>query len=223
MTRVVTLDRFKGKTSVFENREHAGELLADQLILYREDISSIVVAIPAGGVPVGYVIASRLGLPFTLALTRKLHVPWNPEAGFGAVTWNGVVEVNEVLVSQLGLTHNQVEQVIEQEKKEIMRRRNEYELGEFPDVRGRKPIIVDDGLASGFSMMATLKAIREYEPSEVTVAVPTASESSIERLQDYADNIFCLNVRAGLFFAVASAYVRWHDLTDDDVMNYLRK
>ena len=223
MTRVVTLDRFKGKTSVFEDREHAGELLADQLIEYREDPLSLVVAIPAGGVPVGYVISSRLGLPFTLALTRKLHVPWNQEAGFGAVTWNGVVEINETLVSQLRLSKVQVEEVIEKEKNDIKRRKKEYGLGEFPDIRDRHPILVDDGLASGFSMIATLKAVRKYGPREVTVAVPTAPASSIERLHAYADSIFCLNVRAGLFFAVASAYVRWHDLSNGEVKDYLKK
>ncbi len=102
MAQVIDSEEYRERTHVFRDREHAGELLAEKLEAYQGDCSALVVAIPAGGVPVGYVISEKLDLPLEVAVTRKLHVPWNPEAGFGAVAWNGLVEVNQPLVRQLG-------------------------------------------------------------------------------------------------------------------------
>jgi len=222
MARVIDSDEYREKTRVFRDREHAGGLLAEKLEAHRGDTSALVVAIPAGGVPVGYTISKKLGLPLEVAVTRKLHVPWNPEAGFGAVAWNGLVEVNQPLVRQLGLTDDQVEEVVEKEKRVIRRRMSLYGRGEFPDIEGRHPILVDDGLASGFSMLTTARAVQLYNPGRVTVAVPTAPLRSIEMLRRHVDEIICLNIRSRLYFAVASAYQRWRDLTDEEVMDYLK-
>ena len=223
MARVIDSDEYREKTRVFRDREHAGGLLAEKLEAHRGDPSALVVAIPAGGVPVGYAISKKLGLPLEVAVTRKLLVPWNPEAGFGAVAWNGLVEVNQPLVRQLGLTDDQVEEVVEKEKRVIRRRMSLYGRGEFPDIEGRHPILVDDGLASGFSMLTTARAVKLYNPGRVTVAVPTAPLRSIEMLRRHVDEIICLNIRSGLYFAVASAYRRWHDLTDEEVIGYLKE
>ena len=222
MARVIESEEYREKTHVFRDREHAGRLLAEKLEAYRGDPSALVVAIPAGGVPVGYAISKKLGLPLEVAVTRKLHVPWNPEAGFGAVTWNSLVEVNQPLVQNLGLTDSQVEEVIEKEKNEIKRRRRLYDREEFPDIEGKHAILVDDGLASGFSMLTTARAVKLYNPGRVTVAVPTAPLRSIEMLRRHVDEIYCLNIRSGLYFAVASAYRGWRDLTDQEVMGYLK-
>jgi putative phosphoribosyl transferase len=223
MAQVIDSEEYREKTHVFRDREHAGELLAEKLEAYQGDHSALVVAIPAGGVPVGYVISEKLDLPLEVAVTRKLHVPWNPEAGFGAVAWNGLVEVNQPLVRQLGLTDDQVEGVIEKEKRVIRQRMRLYGRREFPDIEGRHPILVDDGLASGFSMLTTARAVKLYNPGRVTVAVPTAPLRSIEMLRRHVDEIICLNIRSGLYFAVASAYQRWRDLTDEEVMGYLKE
>ncbi|RLI25848.1 phosphoribosyltransferase [Candidatus Bathyarchaeota archaeon] len=223
MAQVIDSEEYRKKTHVFRDREHAGELLAEKLEAYQGDRSALVVAIPAGGVPVGCVISEKLDLPLEVAVTRKLHVPWNPEAGFGAVAWNGLVEVNQPLVRQLGLTDDQVEEVVEKEKRVIRQRMRLYGRGEFPDIEGRHPILVDDGLASGFSMLTTARAVKQYNPGRVTVAVPTAPLRSIEMLRRHVDEVYCLNVRSGLYFAVASAYIRWRDLTDEEVMGYLKE
>jgi predicted phosphoribosyltransferase len=223
MSEIIEDEEYRDKTRVFKDRRHAGKLLAERLRDYQGDPDSIVIAIPAGGVPVAYMIATQLNLPLDVAITRKLHVPWNPEAGFGAVTWNNIVEVNEPLANQLGLSPSQIAQVIEKEREMIKKRRNFYDREEFPDLEGKHPILVDDGLASGFSMMTTAKAVKVYKPSSITVAVPTAPLSSINRVAPLVDEIYCLNIRTGMFFAVASAYEIWYDLTDEEVLEYLRK
>ena len=223
MAEIIEDEAYRDKTRVFKDRRHAGKLLAERLRDYQGDPDSIVIAIPAGGVPVAYMIATQLNLPLEVAITRKLHVPWNPEAGFGAVTWNNIVEVNKPLANQLGLSPSQIAQVIEKEREMIKKRRNFYDREEFPDLEGKHPILVDDGLASGFSMMTTAKAVKVYKPSSITVAVPTAPLSSINRVAPLVDEIYCLNIRTGMFFAVASAYEIWYDLTDEEVLEYLRK
>jgi len=223
MSEIIEDEEYRDKTRVFKDRRHAGKLLAERLRDYQGDPDSIVIAIPAGGVPVAYMIANQLNLPLEVAITRKLHVPWNPEAGFGAVTWNNIVEVNKPLANQLGLSPSQIAQVIEKEREMIKKRRNFYDREEFPDLEGKHPILVDDGLASGFSMMTTAKAVKVYKPSSITVAVPTAPLSSINRVAPLVDEIYCLNIRTGMFFAVASAYEIWYDLTDEEVLEYLRK
>jgi len=222
MAEIIEDEAYRDKTRVFKDRRHAGKLLAERLRDYQGDPDSIVIAIPAGGVPVAYMIATQLNLPLDVAITRKLHVPWNPEAGFGAVTWNNIVEMNKLLANQLGLSPSQIAQVIEKEREMIKKRRNFYDREEFPDLEGKHPILVDDGLASGFSMMTTAKAVKVYKPSSITVAVPTAPLSSINRVAPLVDEIYCLNIRTGMFFAVASAYEIWYDLTDEEVIEYLR-
>jgi predicted phosphoribosyltransferase len=223
LAQVIDSEKYREKTQVFTDREHAGILLAEKLVEYEEDPFSLVVAIPAGGVPVAYIISKQLGLPLEVAVTRKLHVPWNPEVGFGAVTWNGLVEVNKQLVRHLGFSQSQVEDVILKEKKMINERSRLYNRQEFPDLKDKHPILVDDGLASGYSMLTTIKAVKQYDPLKVTVAVPTGSLRSIERLKPHVDQIYCLNIRSGPYFAVASAYHRWYDLTDEEVLQYLTK
>jgi predicted phosphoribosyltransferase len=222
MAKIIDSVKLREKIHIFKDREHAGSLLAEKLTEYRENPETIIIAIPAGGIPVGYQISLILELPFEVAITRKLHVPWNKEVGFGAVTWNDLVEVNRPLVIQLGLTERDIEEVIEKEKKVITQRRNDYNRQEFPDLVGKHAILVDDGLASGFSMLTTVKAVKLYKPIRITVAVPTAPLSSIERLRPHVDQIFCLNIRSGMYFAVASAYKNWYDLTDREVIKYLR-
>ncbi|MFC1802393.1 phosphoribosyltransferase [Thermoproteota archaeon] len=223
MAQIIDSEKHREKTHIFRDREQAGEFLAEKLAEYENDPTSLVVAIPSGGVPVASVISKQLDLPLEVALTRKLHVPWNPEVGFGAVTWNGLVEVNRQLVRQLGLSQSQVKDVIEKEKMVINQRKRLYNRQEFPDLKGKHPILVDDGLASGFSMLTTTKAVKQYDPKIITVAVPTASLRSIELLKPHVNQIYCLNIRTGPYFAVASAYHRWYDLTEEEVLRYLAK
>jgi len=224
MAEVVEEPSFRNRVYVFDDRFHAGELLAEKLREYggRENVH--VLAIPAGGVEVVLPLVKRLRLPMDLAITRKLHIPWNREAGFGAITWDGTMFLNEPLVSALRLTREQIDRVVAEEK-EAIRRRLKLFRGDkpFPVLRDKVVIIVDDGLASGFSMLATAKSIEEKGAEEIIVAIPTASISAIGLLKPQVDKIICLNIRTGPVFAVADSYREWYDLGDGDVIEILRQ
>jgi len=196
MAKVVEEPRFRNRMYVFRDRFHAGELLAEKLKEYSGRGDAYVLAIPAGGVQIAFPFVKRLRLPMDLAVTRKMHIPWNREAGFGAITWDETMFVNEPLVSALGLTGGHVDRVVVEEK-EAIRRRLKLFRGDkpFPDLKGKTVIIVDDGLASGFSMLATSKSVMEKGTKEIIVAIPTASLSAIDLLKPYVDKIVCLNIR----------------------------
>jgi putative phosphoribosyl transferase len=224
MAEIIEAPELRNRIHIFEDRFQAGGLLSDKLKEYRGSKDAYVLAIPAGGVQVAYIISKRLLLPLDLVVTRKIHVPWNKEAGFGAISWSGEVTLNKPLVATLGLTEEDVDRCIREEKK-IIKRRMELFRGEkpFPSLKNKKAILVDDGLASGFSMLTTVKAIQRIRVKETVVAVPTAPESSIKLLKPHVDKIICLNIRQGPVFAVADAYRLWYDLDDQDVLNLLKR
>ncbi len=213
----------KDRFYVFKNREDAGEKLAKFL----KDIiekDSIVLAVPSGGVPVGIKIAEKLNIPFDLILVKKLTYPWNPEAGFGAITVEGDTFINEKAVKEAGITENIINEQKEITINILKERDKKFRKNKpFPDVRNKTVIIVDDGLASGYTMLAAISMVKKRKPGKIIIAVPTCSKSSIEKIIDKADLVFCLNHRTGYPYAVADAYEEWYDLSDQDVLYYLRK
>lgn len=149
-------------------------------------------------------------------------MPWNQEAGFGAVAWNGLVLLNEPLVASLGLSDKEVSRYIAEEKKIIKRRVERFRRNKpFPDLDNKNIIIIDDGLASGFSMLTTIKAVKRNKVNKLIVAVPTAPISTINLLKPRVNQIVCLNIGFGAFFAVADAYKNWCDLNDKNVIQLL--
>ncbi|MGA2572673.1 MAG: phosphoribosyltransferase family protein [Candidatus Methanomethylicaceae archaeon] len=223
MAEIVDEPIFRNRTRVFDDRIYAGELLAKKLQEYKCKKDAYILAIPAGGVQVAFIVSKRLKIPLDLTITRKLHVPWNREVGFGAVSWDGTIFLNEPLIASLGLTRDDIDRCVVEEK-EVIRRRLKKFRGDkpFPDLKDKTAIIVDDGLASGFSMLTTLKTIEQMGAKEIIVAVPTAPISAINLIRSYADKVVCLNIRSGPVFAVAVAYKEWYDLEDDDVMDILK-
>jgi putative phosphoribosyl transferase len=223
MVEIVDEPIFRNRIHVFDNRLHAGELLVKKLEEYEGKKDAYVLAIPAGGVQVAFIVVQRLRIYLDFAITRKLHVPWNREVGFGAVSWDGTVFLNEPLIAALGLTRDDIDLCVVEEK-EVIRKRMKKFRGDkpFPDLKDKTSIIVDDGLASGFSMLTTLKTIEQMGVKEKIVAVPTAPISAINLIRPYADKVVCLNIKSGPNFAVADAYKEWYDLEDKDVMDVLR-
>ncbi len=223
MTVIIEEKALRNRNYVFSDRAHAGELLARKLELYVEP-SSIVLAIPSGGVPVGKVIAKELGLPLDLIIVRKLPVPYNTEAGFGSISRDGEVMLNERLVKQLQLSGEEISRAVEDVKHELERRMERFRgKRPFPELKGMTVIIVDDGLASGYTMLAAVSSIKKRSPSGIMVAVPTASKNAIDLVSPYVDKIFCLNIRETTVFAVADAYQEWRDLTEQEVLELLEK
>ena len=222
--KIIEEPALRERLHVFRDRFQAGSLLAQKLQEYCGKENVIVLAIPAGGVPVGYKVAKELGVPMDVVIVRKAQIPWNTEAGFGAVTWDGETVLNEPLVDQLGLTREEIEESISKTKRNIQERLRKFRGDKpMPQLRDKVVILVDDGLASGFTMLAAARSVRKSIPKNIVVAVPTASLGAIELLMPEVDKITCLNIRSGSSFAVADAYENWYDLTNEEVLKILKK
>jgi putative phosphoribosyl transferase len=157
-------------------------------------------------------------------VVRKVQIPWSPEAGFGAVTWDGKIFLNEGLVEQLQhLTVEDIEDAIAETKRNIAERLQKFR-GDKPllNLRDKIVLLVDDGLASGFTMLVAARSVKESKPQKIVVAVPTASLGAIELLAAEVDEIACPNIRSAPMFAVAEAYENWYDLTDEEVQKILQ-
>jgi putative phosphoribosyl transferase len=205
---------------MFEDRYDAGRQLARQLLIYRH--KAIVLAIPRGGVPVGYEIAKKLEVPLDLIIPRKLPIPSEPEAGFGAIAPDGTIVLNEEMVAYLGLTSREIGKIAAEVLEEVRRRIKEYRGNSaLPILKGKRVIIVDDGLATGYTMIAAVRAVRNERPARIIVAVPCSPGTSVARLEREADEVFSLAVQQYGPFAVASYYERFPDLADEEVKRLL--
>jgi len=182
-----------------------------------------VLAIPNGGVPVALEVASALKADLDLVISRKIPLPLHPEAGFGAVADDGTIILNEEVVKRIGLSRQQIEYEASRVRVEIKQRSMLYR-GDRPlvGVSGRTVIIIDDGLASGFTMMAAVESVRHRRPKEIVVAVPCASALAVKQLERVADRVVTVTTGFMPRFAVADFYRQWYDLGDDEVIRYIK-
>ncbi len=207
----------------YKNREDAGRLLASRLADYR-DRNPIVLAVPNGGVPVAAVIARELGAELYLMIVRKLQIPENPEAGFGALTSDGFLLLNENLLRHLALAESDIQRQREKALRSIRLRQELFgRRAVLPPLKGRTVILVDDGLASGFTMEAAVKSVKSRDAGEIVVAVPTSSMSAYRRLEQKADRIVCPDISRLPVFAVANAYEKWYDVDEQEVIEILER
>jgi len=222
MNKLIENISLRDKFYVFEDRNDAGRLLAEKLIKYKAS-DGMVLGIPSGGVPVAAEIANSLNLPMDLIIVRKIQIPYNPEAGFGAMGPDGEIIFNEKLLSQLRLTEDDIKKQI-QKNGDILKKRNQLFRGEkpFPSLKDKIVIVVDDGLASGYTMLVAVGFIKRKMPQKIVVAVPTASKRTADFILSEVDELVCLNIRTGFPFAVADAYRNWYDLTDEEVLNIIK-
>ncbi len=223
-SKILDEPQLRNKRFVFEDRLHAGKLLSVKLERYvdRDDVQ--ILSIPAGGVPVGYKVARKLNLPLDLIIVRKIQIPWNPEAGFGALSWDGTIVLNMPLVRRLDLSSEIIDRSISLARENVQNRVRKFRGDKtFPKLEDKTVLLVDDGLASGYTMLVAAKSTKRYNPERIVVAVPTASLNSVELIAPTVDELVCLNIRRGPIFAVADAYQRWHDLTDEEVKEWLSK
>ncbi len=184
----------------YRNRVDAGRVLAGHLKQYKAG-DAIVYAIPRGGIPVAVEVAKKLGIELDVIVSRKIPIPYNTEAGYGAVTEDGAIVLNEPLVERLGLTRQQIERHADEVRKEIRRRQAVYRAKLRPSsVEGKAAIIIDDGLASGYTMMAAIRSIRQQGATKVVAAAPVASSSAWELIKSAADEVVCPIVSYQLSF-----------------------
>ncbi len=216
MANIYENKALRNRRRVFQDRFDAGRVLARMLEpAYADADDVIILGIPMGGLPVAAEIAAALECPMDLIIVRKLQIPGNTEAGFGAMTHEGDVFLNEPLLAGLGLTEDQVERQSDIVRDELERRNRHLRRGRpFPGVEGKTVILADDGLASGFTMKASVFMTAKRKAAKTVVAVPTAPMRTIEALSDGADEIYCANIRDVFSFAVADAYKNWHDLSE---------
>lgn len=220
---IVEMPGLRDHTRVFAERHDAGRVLAELMEEFR-GADALVLGIAAGGVPVAAPLARALALKLDVAVVSKITLPWNPEAGFGAVAFDGTVRLNKALMERLPLSEEEVANGIEATREKVRLRVRELRgEGTVPPVQGRTAILVDDGLASGFTMMTAIDAVRGGNPARMIVAVPTASADAVRRIVDDVDCVYCCNIRSGLRFAVAEAYENWYEVPLHEVQQLLRE
>ena len=208
-------------TRSFRDRREAGRALVEELASYRDKDGVLVFGLARGGVPVAWEVAAALHAPLDVFLVRKLGVPRWSELAMGALASGGGVVMNDNVVSSLHITDDQVREVIASETVELARREQAYRGGRpFPDPRGKIVILVDDGIATGASMLAAVRALRAAGPQSIVVAVPVGPESTCRELAQEADDVVCATMPPG-FEAVGQVYADFHQVSDDEVRELL--
>jgi predicted phosphoribosyltransferase len=208
----------------FKNRKDAGRQLAVALADYR-DQDPVILALPRGGVPVAAEVAAALGAPLDLVLVRKIGVPFQPELAMGAVVDGGrpIIVRNEDVVRLSGVEETEFEAVCDRELGEIERRRTRY-LGntERVDIAGRTAIVIDDGIATGATMRAALRATRMRNPQKLILALPVAPTETLAQLREEADDVVCLEDHE-FFGAISLYYSDFRQVSDDEVVATLER
>jgi putative phosphoribosyl transferase len=207
----------------FADRVEAGRLLAKELAarnIVPPDHGAVVLALTRGGVPVGFAVADRLRLPLDIVVVRKLGVPWQPELATGAIA-DGTRILDYRIIRQLGISDEDIEEIIAREGAE-MKRREEFYRGGQPaaDLQGRTAILVDDGLATGSTMLAAVRLVRRLGAPIIVVAVPVGSRQGCERVRHEVDDLICL-AAPELFFAIGEWYRDLQQVSDSEVERLL--
>ena len=209
--------------SKFFDRYQAGQVLAQRLCVMSEGESGIVLALPRGGVPIGYEVAQVLKWPLDVWLVRKLGVPDQPELAMGAIALPNAQVLNTRLIRKLSVSDAQLEAVIQTEMQELNRRNQRYRRGQpLPDIAGRPVILIDDGLATGATMQVAIASLKPYRPSHITLAVPIAAPSSLPQFQSQVDQIVCPVVPDSLG-SISQWYVHFEPVADEVVLALLEK
>jgi len=207
----------------YADRSAAGKVLAGELEHLRGRDDLLILALPRGGVPVGWEIARSLKVPFDVMLVRKLGVPGHEEMAMGAIASGGARFVNDDVVRQLGLSDDAIDEAVKRERQELQRREQAYRGDrDDPEVTGKTVVLVDDGLATGSSMVAAVRALRQRNPGRIIAAVPVAPPSTARDVGREVDEFIC-PATPDNFYAVGQWYTDFGQTTDDEVRNLLHR
>jgi putative phosphoribosyl transferase len=205
--------------AIFKDRLHGGIEVSKKIELPK---NSVIFAIPRGGVPVGYAMAKEKKLPLDIIVVRKLPIPWNPEAGFGAITLDGEVVLNPDFKDYL--SPKTIKEIAREVYREVLRRNEVYRNGKgYKKLTGKVAVVVDDGFASGYTAIAAVKFLRKLNPEKVFAVSPVCPVHTKELLERYYDGVYCLLESKELPFAVASFYQDFHDLSDEEVLELIEE
>ena len=205
----------------FRNRTEAGQVLARRLQQYKNQPDVLILGLPRGGVPVAYEVARELNAPLDVCIVRKLGVPGHEELGMGAIATGGVRTLHEGIIREIGISPQTIEAVSAREQAELERRERLYRGDRpAPTIKGRTVVIVDDGLATGSTMKAAIQAVRQQDPRQVIVAVPTAPSETCEQLKESADHVVCA-LTPEPFFSVGGSYADFTQITDGEVRDLI--
>jgi len=206
---------------VFKNREEAGRRLVAELMHHHRDPGGLILALPRGGVAVGYQLSLALHLPLDVFITRKIGAPGNPEYAIGAVAEAGSRYVNQEAVDALGVSRHELERLIQAQEKEIVRRKDSYRQGRLlPQLTGRTVFLVDDGIATGSTFMASALAIRSLQPRRLIGVIPVGPSSTIREVRTHVDELAVL-MTPDPFEAVGNFFMDFTQVEDRLVMEYL--
>lgn len=210
---------------IFRDRQEAGNILVKKLLPLKPELADgIVLGIPRGGVPIGFLVAKELECPLDIIVLRKLPIPDNPEAGFGAVTLDKIPILNETLLSQINLSQRQINRIVDGVYEEVLRRNRVYRHNKpFPSLNGRSVILTDDGLATGYTMLAAVEFAKRKNAAQIIVAVPVAHREAYNIVKKEADEVVVLHISDFPYFAVASFYKEFSDMSDEEVVSYLER
>ena len=206
---------------MFRNRDEAGRILANELSHYRNDPTALILALPRGGVAVGYQLSLALHLPLDVFMTRKIGAPGNPEYAIGAVAETGSCSLNQEAVNSFGLSQHELDRLIHVQEKEIARRKDLYRQGRsLPQLTGRTVLLVDDGIATGSTFMASALAIRSLQPRRLVGVIPVGPSSTIREVRSHVDELVVL-MTPEPFEAVGNFFMDFTQVEDRDVIQYL--
>ncbi len=210
-------------SAIFHNRFDAGERLSRRLQSYRNDLNTLILALPRGGVPVAYSIAQALHLPLDILVVRKLGAPFQEELALGAVASGDVIFFNENLLANSGVSEAELNRIITAEKTELARREKKYRQDRpFPEIQQKNIILVDDGIATGATMHAAMIALRKLSVKKIIMAVPVAPRETLAHFSKLADEVVCLH-SADVFYGVGAFYEDFSQTTDEEVITLLRR
>jgi putative phosphoribosyl transferase len=208
--------------SIFTDRCDAGRKLARKLIEYKNQADTWLLALPRGGVPVAYQVAQILQLPLDVLIVRKLGVPCHKETAMGAIASGGVLLIDNLLVKNLNISQESLQQVIAEETRELNRRITLYQQKDLSSFQNKTLILIDDGLATGFTALAAIQALKKSHPKKIVFATPIGALTACAELQQHVDQVVCFYTPP-LFYAVGQAYANFVQTTDEEVISLLQQ
>jgi predicted phosphoribosyltransferase len=207
---------------MFQDRKEAGLKLAEKLTQYSGEKDVTVIALPRGGVAIGAEIAQKIGAPLDVIITHKIGFPGEPEFAIGAIAENGRLELNDRIVERYNIPQSYLDEEIKRQKAEIERRITTYRSGKkLPSVKDKTIILVDDGVATGFTMIAAIKALKEEGIKKLVVAIPLSPKDTFAKLKTLSDEIICLETPE-FFIAIGNFYCDFEQVTDDEVKELMQ-